>query len=154
LNAFVSYGKAGDAKDAGLTSSAGLHLMATLSFGGTGATSLVGAGLAGAEFIVARQLGSKALQQTAGRFVASRVAGVAVAAAVPVAGWVLLGVGIVASVGAALMEPTKLEAWARQTPFGKGPDGQKFKTLDEQNKALDKALDLAAQPPAVEAKSA
>jgi hypothetical protein len=63
-------------------------------------------------------------------------------------------VGIVASVGAALMEPTKLEAWARQTPFGKGPDGQKFKTLDEQNNALNTALAVATQAPAAKAKSA
>lgn len=154
LNAYVSAEKSGDAGAKGLIGVARLHYVAIYAFGGTGATSLVGAGLAASEFIVARQIGSRAVQQAAGRFLASRVAGVAVAATVPVAGWVLLGVGIVASVGAALMEPTKLEGWARQTPFGKGPAGQKFKTLDEQNKALNTALDLAAQPPALEAKSA
>jgi hypothetical protein len=71
-----------------------------------------------------------------------------------VAGWVLLGVGIVASVGAALLEPTKLEEWARQTPFGNGPEGAKFKTIDEQNKALDQALGLAAEPEAKETRVA
>ncbi|TBO27692.1 hypothetical protein EYS42_16430 [Aquabacterium lacunae] len=81
-------------------------------------------------------------QQATKRFVATRVAGVALGTAVPVVGWVLLGVGIVASVGAALMEPTRLEAWARQTPFGKGPEGQKFKTQAEQEKALYEALGL------------
>lgn len=154
LNGYVSNSKAGDANEKGLKSIARLHYLATTAFIGTGVTSLAGAGLAGAEFIVARELGSKALQQAAFRFGASRVAGVAVAAAVPVAGWVLLGVGVVASVGAALLEPTKLEAWARQTPFGKGPDGQKFKTLDEQNNALNTALAVATQAPAAKAKSA
>ena len=61
------------------------------------------------------------------------------------AGWALLGIGIVTSVGAALLEPTKLEAWAQQTPFGKGPIDKKFKTLKEQNEALNEALGLAAQ---------
>jgi hypothetical protein len=81
-------------------------------------------------------------------------AGVAAGGWIPVAGWVLLGVGVVATVGAALLEPTKLEAWARQTPFGKGPSEQKFKTLDEQNKALYVALDLAAAPVITETKAA
>jgi hypothetical protein len=78
------------------------------------------------------------------------MAGVTIAAAIPVAGWALLGLGIVTSVGATLMEPTKLEQWARQTPFGKGPEGAKFKTVDEQNKALTEALGLAqtAEPEA------
>jgi hypothetical protein len=49
------------------------------------------------------------------------------------------------------MDPTKLEAWARQTPFGKGPGGQKFNTLNEQNKALYEALGLASRPVAQEA---
>ena len=110
--------------------------------------------MVGAEFVVARQVGSKAVQGAAARFVATRVAGMAIGAAVPVIGWVLLGVGIAATVGAALLEPTKLEAWARQTPFGKGPDDKKFKALDEQNKALNEALGLAAQPTPAEDKAA
>ena len=38
--------------------------------------------------------------------------------------------------------------WAQQL------DGQKFKTLDEQNNALNKALGLAAQPETTGAKAA
>jgi hypothetical protein len=146
LNGYVSYLKAGEAREKELRSIALLHWSSVGAFVGTGVTSLVGAGIVGAEFIVARQVGSKAVQGAAARFVATRVAGMAVGAAVPVIGWVLLGVGIAATVGAALLEPTQLEAWARQTPFGKGPDGKKFKTLEEQKKALDDVLGLAAQP--------
>lgn len=145
LNGYVSYLKAEDASGKGWVASGRAHWVASRAFYGTGATSLAGASLVGAEFIVARQVGGKAVQQAAGRFVATRVAGVALGSMVPVVGWVLLGVGIAASVGAALLEPTKLEAWARQTPFGKGPEGQKFKTQDEQNKALYEALGLAAK---------
>ena len=154
LNGYVSYLKADEALAKGLAPVAGLHFVSMLSFSGTGATSLVGAGMVGAEFVVARQVGSKAVQGAAARFVATRVAGMAIGAAVPVIGWVLLGVGIAATVGAALLEPTKLEAWARQTPFGKGPDDKKFKALDEQNKALNEALGLAAQPTPAEDKAA
>lgn len=159
LNGYVSYLKADEADAKGLRVISNLHYVATLSFGGTGITSILGAGLVGAEFIVERQIGNVALQATAkgltqkkvgemfaGRaatFVGPRMAGIAIAAAIPVAGWGLLGVGIVASVGAALMEPTKLEQWARKTPFGKGPEGAKFKTVEEQNKALTEALGLA-----------
>ena len=107
----------------------------------------------GAEFIIERQI-AKPFRRQRGRFVATRVAGVAVAGAVPVVGWVLLGMGIAASVGAALMEPPNSKLGARQTPFGKGPDGQKFQDLDEQNNALNKVLNVAAQAPAAEAKSA
>ena len=131
-----------------------LQAVATASFGGTGVTSLVGASLVGAEYLVAEKIGSKAVQQVAGRFVAARVGGMAVGAMVPVAGWVLLGVGIVGTVGAAVLEPTKLEAWARKTPFGSGPGGQKFKTLEEQNKALNEALEIASQSEPTQAKAA
>jgi hypothetical protein len=154
LNGYVSRLKFDEAKERGLDGVAQAHFVASRAFYGTGFTALTGAGLFGAEFVVKRQLGSAAVQQAAGRFVAARVGGVAVGAAVPVAGWVLLALGIVASVGAALLEPTELEAWARQTPFGKGPNGQKFKTLEEQDKGLYKALDLAAQVTPTEVKAA
>ncbi len=169
LNGYVSYLKAKDAKDKGLDGSMFTHFVGSVSFFGTGISAVAVGGLAVAEFIVDRQIGSAALQATAkglaekkvgellgGRaatFVGQRAAGVTLAVAIPVAGWVLLGAGIVASVVAALMEPTKLEQWARQTPFGKGPVGAKFKTVDEQDKALNEALGLA-QTSAPEAQAA
>ena len=73
---------------------------------------------------------------------------------IPVAGWVLLGLGMAASLGAAVLEPTKLEDWARRTPFGNGPDDKKFKTQGEQQKALHEALGLVVQPDAQEPQSA
>ena len=146
LNGYVSFLKAEDAREKGRWSEMKFHWAATASFIGTGSTALIGTSLVGAEFIVARQIGSAALQQAAARFVATRVAGVAIGAAVPVVGWVFLGVGIAATVGASILEPTKLEAWARKTPFGNGPADQKFKTLEAQNNALNEALNLAAQP--------
>lgn len=154
LNAYVSLLKADEAKEKGLSASRYFHLLALSSFAGTGATALAGSALVVGEFIVDRQISSIAAQQAAKRFVATRVAGVALGTAVPVVGWILLGVGIVTTVGAALMEPTKLEAWARQTPFGKGPDGQKYKTLDEQNKTLREALGLASEPRATTVQAA
>ena len=145
LNGYVSYLKAGEANETGWVASGRAHWVASRAFYSTGVASVAGASLISAEFIVERQVGNAAVQQAAKRFVATRVAGVALGSAVPVVGWVLLGVGIVASVGAAAMEPTKLEAWARQTPFGKVPDEQKHKTLDEQSKALNGALGLASK---------
>ena len=56
--------------------------------------------------------------------------------------------------GAAVLEPTKLEDWARRTPFGNGPDDKKFKTQGEQQKALHEALGLVVQPDAQEPQSA
>ena len=154
LNGYVSYLKYEDAKDKGWDASARAHWLSSRAFYGTGLTSLVAASLVGAEYLVAEKIGSKAVQQVAGRFVAARVGGMAVGAMVPVAGWVLLGVGIVGTVGAAVLEPTKLEAWARKTPFGSGPGGQKFKTLEEQNKALNEALGIASQSEPTQAKAA
>lgn len=154
LNAYVSWLKADEADRNGQSAVAGLHIGAALAFGGTGATSLVGASLTSAQFIVERQVGTVAVQQAAQRFAATRVASVALGTAVPVVGWVLLGVGIVASVGAALLEPTRLEGWARQTPFGKGPVGHKFKTLEQQETALYEALGLAVKTEAQEAQTA
>jgi len=154
LNAYVSLLKAGDAREKGFATASHAHRVAALAFVGTGAASFAGAGLTTAQFIVERQIGTAAVQQAAKRFVATRVAGIALGSAVPVVGWVLLGVGIVASVGAALMEPTRLEAWARQTPFGKGPEGQKFKTQAEQEKALYEALGLAVKYDTQEAQAA
>ena len=154
LNGYVSLLKAGEAREKGFATASHAHRIAAVAFGGTGATSLVGASLTTAQFIVERQIGNVAVQQTAKRFVATRVAGIALGTAVPVVGWVLLGVGIVASVGAALLEPTRLEAWARQTPFGKGPEGQKFKTLEEQDKALYEALELSVKSDTQEAQAA
>lgn len=154
LNGYVSYLKAGEAREKGLELSAYAHIVAAAAYVGTGAASFAGAGLATAQFIVERQIGSAAVQHAAKRFVATRVAGMALGAAVPVVGWALLGIGIVASVGAALMEPTRLEAWARQTPFGKGPEEQKFKTLEEQEKALYEAMGLTATPESQEDRAA
>lgn len=153
LNGYVSYLKYEDAKEKGWIASSQAHWLASRLSYGTGATALAGAVFNGAEYIVKHQIGSTAVQQAAGRFVATRVAGIAVSAAIPVVGWVLLGAGIVASVGAALLEPTQLEAWARQTPFGNGPEGIKFKTIEEQNNALNQALGLA-QTADAEAKAA
>lgn len=145
LNGYVSYSKAKDAREKGVWSGVVLHAVSSGAFYGTGATAFAPVASAGLEYLVARQIGGLAVQ---------RIAGVAAGAWVPVAGWVLLGVGIVASVGAALLEPTQIETWARQTPFGKGPDDKKFKALDEQSKALDTALGLAAAPVAAEAHAA
>jgi len=52
------------------------------------------------------------------------------------------------------LEPTKLEAQARQTPFGKGPEAQKFKALSDQEKTLYEALRISAQPAINEAQAA
>lgn len=61
---------------------------------------------------------------------------------------------LVAPVDSALLEPTKLEAQARQTPFGKGPEAQKFKALSDQEKTLYEALRISAQPAINEAQAA
>ena len=150
LNGYVSLLKYEGSKEKGNAGSARLHFVSIGAFVGTGLAA--GAPIASAtmNYMAARQLGGKVVQTAATRL----ATGVAAGGWIPVAGWVLLGAGMAASVGAALLEPTQLEAWARQTPFGKGPDGQKFKTLDEQNNALSKALGLAAQPQTTGAKAA
>ena len=150
LRGYVSYTKFEVAIERRLWSGISLHAVAALSFAGTGLTAGAPIASSGLNYMAARQVGGRVVQTAATRL----AAGVAAGGWIPVAGWVLLGAGIVASVGAALLEPTQLEAWALQTPFGKGPDGQKFKTLDEQNNALNKALDLAAQPQTTGAKAA
>lgn len=150
LNGYVSYLKAEDAREAGLRSVALLHWTAVGSFIGTGLTAGAPIAAGGLSFLAARNIGGRVIQSTATRMTAATVAG----AWIPVAGWVLLGIGITASVGAALLEPTKLEAWARRTPFGKGPEAQKFKTLSDQEKTLYEALRISAQPAINEAQAA
>lgn len=145
LNGYVSYLKAKDAYEKRIGSGMMLHPIAMVSFGATGLTAGAPIAAAGLNYLAARQIGGLVVQ---------RLAGVAAGAWVPFAGWVLLGVGVVASVGAALLEPTQIEAWARQTPFGRGPDDKKFKTLGEQSKALYTALGLAAAPASAETKAA
>ena len=147
LNGYVSRLKADDAKSRGWESSAHLHFTASVAFYGTGVTAGAPIGSSVLTYLAARQVGGKVVRAAALRL----TAGVAAGGWIPVAGWALLGIGIgigigiVTSVGAALLEPTNLEAWAQQTPFGKGPVDKKFKTLKEQNEALNEALGLAAQ---------
>jgi hypothetical protein len=62
---------------------------------------------------------------------------------VPVIGWGLLAIGVGSTVWAAVLEPSELEAWARQTPFGLGPDKDKFKNMDALNSGLQQALGQA-----------
>lgn len=150
LNGYVSYLKAEDAKEKGLRSVFVLHRVSMVMFGGTALAAGAPIAAGTLSYLAARNVGGRIIQGAATRMAAATVAG----AWIPVAGWVLLGAGIVASVGAALLEPTQLEAWARQTPFGKGPEGQKFKTLEEQDKALYEALRLASEPATKEAQAA
>jgi hypothetical protein len=142
LNGYVSYQKAGEAYEMQLSSVVYLQISASVSFGITGLAAGAPIASSGLSYMAARHIGGKAVQGAAMRL----AAGVAAGGWIPVAGWVMLGVGIVASVGAALLEPTKIEAWARQTPFGKGPADKKFPTLDAQNEDFNKAMGLAAEP--------
>lgn len=150
LNGYMSYLKAEDAKEKGLRSVFVLHRVSMVMFGGTALAAGAPIAAGTLSYLAARNVGGRMVQGAATRMAAATIAG----AWIPVAGWVLLGVGIVTSVGAALLEPTRLEAWARQTPFGKGPEGQKFKTLEEQDKALYEALGLASEPATKEAQAA
>jgi hypothetical protein len=142
LNAVMSAEKAKDADEKGLTEVSNLHLLAAIAYGGTGALSLATLTVSGAQMLVIRgstSLTARAIITTAGRFALEAWAG-------PV-GWVLLSLGVGSSVYAAILDPTPLQAWARQTPFGNGPEKQKFKTLKEQEAALLKALGVAETPP-------
>ncbi len=150
LNGYVSYLKAGEAMERNLIPAAGLHFVSMLSFGGTSLAAGAPIAAGGLSFLAARNIGGRVIQSAATRMTAATVAG----AWIPVAGWVLLGIGITASVGAALLEPTKLEAWARRTPFGKGPEAQKFKTLSDQEETLYEALRISAQSATREAQAA
>lgn len=150
LNVYVSLLKTREANAKDLRMVSNMHFVAMLSFGGTALAAGAPIAAGTLSYLAARNIGGRIVQGAATRMAAATVAG----AWIPVAGWVLLGAGIVASVGAALLEPTRLEAWARQTPFGKGPDGQKFKTLEEQEKALYEALRRAVEPATKEAQAA
>jgi hypothetical protein len=150
LNGYVSYLRAGEARQKGLHAVALLHWGAVGAYVGTGLAAGAPIAAGSLSYLAARNFGGKVIQGVATRMVAATAAG----AWIPVAGWVLLGAGVTTSVVAALMEPTRLEGWARQTPFGRGPDAHKFKTLVDQEKALYDALERAAEPTLQEARAA
>jgi hypothetical protein len=142
LNAVMSNEKSDDAREKGLTEVSNLHFIAALAYGGTGLLSGASLITSGAQMLIIR--GSV----TVSSYTIVRAAGwVAGRAWAGPAGWVLLGLGVGSSVYAAILDPTPLQAWARQTPFGNGPESQKFKTLKEQEAALLKALGVADTPP-------
>jgi hypothetical protein len=144
VNALVSYGKANEADAKGLTGVRNLHLIA--SYAAWGGTALAGASLlaSGAQVLVIRGVGG--FTGAAARGIAFHVGRFVGMSLVPGVGWALLGVSVVSTVGAAILDPTPLEAWARQTPFGYAPKNLKFKTLQEQEAALLKALGVAETP--------
>jgi hypothetical protein len=92
--------------------------------------------------LVIRGLGGAIVRKLA--FNLGRVVGMSF---VPGVGWALLIGQVGFTVVAAILDPTPLEAWARQTPFGYAPKNLKFKTLKEQEAALLKALGVAETPP-------
>jgi hypothetical protein len=141
LNGVVSWGKAGEAREKGLSEIRTLHLIAAYAAWGGGALAGLSLVASGAQVLVIRGLGGAFV-----RGIATRVGAVAGAAWVPGLGWALLAVSVGSTVVAAILDPTPLEAWARQTPFGKGPEDQKFKTLQAQEAALLKALGVADTP--------
>ena len=161
LNAYVSGKKAIDSYQKRLMPIAALHATAALaSFGlgmiGTvqgvayGATALAMRGIGGQVVAsTAKTLAEAKVEQLIGRRVAAlvgqRLAQTALLSALPVAGWALLAIGVGATLGAMVLEPSELEAWARQTPFGAGPDKDKFKDLDALFGALQQALGQAQE---------
>ena len=159
LNGYVAILKAKEQKPIGNAEAARLYYGAAFAFFGTGVTGFAGSLGVTAEFVVARQIGNATVQQLA-RTVATRVGTGAVAqaaaeagavtlgAAIGTTGLVLLALGILASLGAAVAQPTALEAWARKTPFGNGPAEDKFPIgdIDLQQRKLYEALGLAFAP--------
>jgi hypothetical protein len=165
LNAYVSLIKAEEAKQQGEYSQRMLYIAAFVAFGGTGGTSFALASGVAAEFIVARQVGSAAVQRVAtqvatrvGTGVVAEAAAVAGAAtfagAVATTGVILLGLGIIFQIGAAIIEPSELQKWARRTYFGHGPN--KFAQPDwkAEHEGLLTALGVAVKPKEESAPSA
>jgi hypothetical protein len=145
VNAIVSSGKADEAREKGLTTVSNLHFMAALAAGTGGALAGLGILASGAQVLVIRGVGGAI--GTAARTVAFYVGRFVGMSLVPGVGWALLVGQVGVTVVAAILDPTPLEAWARQTPFGYAPKNLKFKTLKEQEAALLKALGVAETPP-------
>lgn len=139
LNAYVSNRKASRAKEQGLMDIAALHHLASASaFGGGVVGGLVAFGH-GADVLVMRRIGGEVVKNVAKRAAAIAMAEV-MGVTVPVVGWGLLALGVGSTIWAAVLEPSMLEAWARQTPFGAAPQQEKFKGLKEMQSALMLAL--------------
>lgn len=147
LNAYVSFNKGMDAMSRGLTPIAYLHWTAALSSVGTGFIGTVTALDYGLKVLVLRGIGGKSVETFAERvaaFVGARVLGLSV----PVVGWGLLAIGVGSTVWAAAVEPSQLESWARQTPFGLGPSKEKFSDTTAMYQALQAAVAHAPETPA------
>lgn len=143
VNAVAAFAKEKDSLASGDPIIASLYKYSGFAFVGVSATSvMIGAGI-GADWIVARQLGGAAAQQAA-RAIALRIGaeGTATFLGISLSGWglVLLGVGMVAQVGAIALTPTALEKWAKRSYFGKG--GDKFPKGDwkTEHEALMEAI--------------
>jgi hypothetical protein len=144
LGAYVSFGKAKDAKEKELTVVAYLHATATVASIGIGSIGSVSTVAHGAKALAMRNIGGQAVRTVAtraGAVAAAQVLGLSV----PIIGWGLLALGVGTTVWAAVLEPSELEAWARQTPFGQGPDNGKFKSTEAMHSGLQKALGQASE---------
>ncbi|WP_090137949.1 T6SS effector BTH_I2691 family protein [Limnohabitans sp. DM1] len=144
LNAYVSFKKFTGAQQHRHTLAANLHLTATLAYVGMSAIGAVSTVAYGSNLLVMRGIGGQAVRTVAtrtGAVAAAQVLGLSV----PVIGWGLLGIGVGATVWAAVVDPSELEAWARQTPFGEGPEKDKFKSIETMHSGLQQALGRASE---------
>ncbi|WP_090137945.1 hypothetical protein [Limnohabitans sp. DM1] len=144
LNAYVSFKKAKDADDKGLAPIFALHTTAALTSLGLGFIGGVSTVAYGSNLLVMRGIGGQAVRTVAtraGAIAAAQVLGLSV----PVIGWGLLALGVGTTVWAAVLDPSELEAWARQTPYGEGPDQDKFKSTAAMHSRLQQALGLASE---------
>nr|WP_157359696.1 T6SS effector BTH_I2691 family protein [Caldimonas brevitalea] len=165
LNAYVSAVKAGEARAEGNYVKQMLYLGAAGAFFGTlGTSSALAAGVA-AEFIIARQIGAAGMQAVAERVAvrvgtgvvaeaAAAAGAVTFAGTVATVGVVLLGIGLLCQVGAAVIEPSALEKWASKTYFGKGREKYPQPDWTAEHNGLLEALGMAAKPKEAQAEAA
>jgi len=143
LNAVMSAYKAGGAKEEGDTAALGGYAIAAIMFTGTSVTSAIAAGDAASGTAVSRFIARRVLLRAAGVVAAEALAAATatVAAVVSGIGLILLIVGIGSTVFAIVTTRTELQRWASRSYFGKGGgDKPKFKTADEEDAELAKAL--------------
>jgi hypothetical protein len=121
VNAVHARVKSEDELAKGNKSASNMYFLSSYAFIGTSFTAAGGGVGVFAEWIVARQMGSIAVQRAAAT-AAARMAAPMLGLSLTGWGLVLLGAGIIFQVGAVILTPTPLQKWVSRSYFGTGDD--------------------------------
>jgi hypothetical protein len=125
VNAMYAAVQADDQIKKGNTGAAYMYKVSTYAFAGTALASLGGAAGTFSEVIAARQIGSAAAQRSAAA-IGARIAAPMLGLTLTGWGLLLLGAGMLAQVGAAILTPTPLQKWVTKSYFGTEDTKEKF----------------------------